>query len=327
MIRSAPVTLVLGVATGIWLLWPAPPAPAVPPVQEEEGEAPLPPSLELTDWIMPPQAVRGRKVYEALCVGCHGPEGLGNGIAASDLNPVPRDFQKGNYKFRSTPYGHLPTREDLMRTVACGLSGSSMPEFRLVSELKRADVVEYILQLSLFGAARRDADFLRESEGLSKEQILAKIASVRKDPENEEAQDLPNLPRRVTQLRRPEVVSVPPEPEQTDESRAVGRQRYERECALCHGKSGRGDGGSSFTLRTWNGADVLPRDFSSGIFRSGSTDRDIYMRLKTGISGTGMGETRGEPEELWAIVHHIRTLIRPDARPSKHGCATTEDSR
>ncbi|MFQ5772303.1 MAG: c-type cytochrome, partial [bacterium] len=53
-------------------------------------------------------AFRGQQVYNRACVACHGKSGDGNGPAAKYLDPRPRDFTAGTYKFRSTPSGELP---------------------------------------------------------------------------------------------------------------------------------------------------------------------------------------------------------------------------
>ncbi|MGH7318661.1 MAG: cbb3-type cytochrome c oxidase subunit II, partial [Candidatus Rokuibacteriota bacterium] len=62
------------------------------------------------------QEARGKEVYERRCVGCHGQNGDGNGPVATFLDPRPRDFRLGAFKFRTTPSGSLPTDGDLYRT-------------------------------------------------------------------------------------------------------------------------------------------------------------------------------------------------------------------
>jgi mono/diheme cytochrome c family protein len=69
------------------------------------------------------------KLYEQHCLRCHGESGDGKGPAYTNLRPWPRDFQKGAFKFRSTPLGTLPTVEDLERVIAKGILRSSMPPF------------------------------------------------------------------------------------------------------------------------------------------------------------------------------------------------------
>jgi cytochrome c oxidase cbb3-type subunit 2 len=69
----------------------------------------------------------GKQIYVARCAHCHGAEGKGDGVPAAVLNPRPRDFTSGMYKFRSTESGSIPTDEDLFSTVKSGLHGAAMP--------------------------------------------------------------------------------------------------------------------------------------------------------------------------------------------------------
>ena len=48
---------------------------------------------------------RGKAVYDAHCVECHGAAGKGDGPSAAYLAPRPRDFTTGKYKIRSTESG------------------------------------------------------------------------------------------------------------------------------------------------------------------------------------------------------------------------------
>src|SRR3984893_10120570 len=58
-------------------------------------------------------AVDAKGDYRRYCVGCHGELGDGNGENFPWLDPKPRDFTLGVFKWRSTPTGTLPTDEDL----------------------------------------------------------------------------------------------------------------------------------------------------------------------------------------------------------------------
>jgi cytochrome c oxidase cbb3-type subunit 2 len=94
------------------------------------------------------QVVRGRAVYERRCVGCHGVKGDGNGPAATFLNPRPRNFTLGAFKFRSTPSGSLPTDGDLYRTLARGVRWTAMPTWHELPEQDRMSVIAYVKTFS-----------------------------------------------------------------------------------------------------------------------------------------------------------------------------------
>ena len=111
--------------------------------------------LGLTTAFAPPapdeqagDAGRGKAVYERFCTQCHGPRGNGGGEVATYANPRPRDFRQGLFKFRSTPYGSLPTVADLDRTVSHGLYGTLMPPFGALNPRARLDVIAYIQTFS-----------------------------------------------------------------------------------------------------------------------------------------------------------------------------------
>ncbi len=92
--------------------------------------------------------IKGKGVYERYCVGCHGVKGDGRGIYAEGLNPKPRDFTKGVYKWTSGPSGSIPSDFDLMMTISEGVHGASMPAWRSIRESDRRSVVEYIKAFS-----------------------------------------------------------------------------------------------------------------------------------------------------------------------------------
>jgi cytochrome c oxidase cbb3-type subunit 2 len=94
------------------------------------------------------ESARGRQVYERYCTQCHGARGDGGGEVARWAQPRPRDFRQGLFKFRSTPYGSLPTVADLDRIIQDGLFGTYMPPFDAVSVRERRDVIAYLQTLS-----------------------------------------------------------------------------------------------------------------------------------------------------------------------------------
>ena len=51
------------------------------------------------------QEQRGHGLYRRYCIGCHGPQGDGNGENAPYIDPKPRDFTIATFKCRSTLTG------------------------------------------------------------------------------------------------------------------------------------------------------------------------------------------------------------------------------
>ncbi len=94
---------------------------------------------------LPGDPEHGEKVYKQSCAGCHGKEGEGNGIGATHLIPIPRDFTAGYFKYKTTQGEGVPSDEDLYRTITLGLPGTGMPTWGdKISEQDRWDIISYI---------------------------------------------------------------------------------------------------------------------------------------------------------------------------------------
>lgn len=274
-------------------------APACTPLEAQEpaGPAAKPAGLTAEDLPMNPSAARGRGIYVKWCIGCHGEEGRGDGAAAAMLDPLPRDFQSGRFKFRSTPSGELPTQDDLVRTITRGLKGSSMPAFSLLPESERRDVSEYVIHVALTGRARKIVRSLIEDDGLTMDRIRAEhLPAIREGLEE--------------RRRRAQPIGIPPEPANDAASIARGKDLYASMCLSCHGPTGVGDGPSAYALRDVRDAQIRPRDFTTGVLRGGDAPQDLFRRMKTGLDGTPMPAFGNTDQELWDIVHFVTTLRR-----------------
>lgn len=86
----------------------------------------------------------GRMLYVRFCIGCHGPDGNGEGMNAQWIDPKPRDFTEATFKCRSTPTGTLPTDEDLFNAITRGFVTTNMPSWRPLNPQQRADLVAFI---------------------------------------------------------------------------------------------------------------------------------------------------------------------------------------
>jgi mono/diheme cytochrome c family protein len=90
----------------------------------------------------------GAALYQQRCASCHGKTGRGDGEYAGLLNPRPREFTSGRFKFRSTDTGNLPTDDDLAHSIAEGLHGTSMPTWKAF--LKPEEVQALVAQVKSF---------------------------------------------------------------------------------------------------------------------------------------------------------------------------------
>jgi cytochrome c oxidase cbb3-type subunit 2 len=127
----------------------ASPASAVttksPPIKEHPpATAPSPKKMPATKEVV----AKGESLYGEHCAKCHGIEGDGQGPLAVDLSTKPQNFTKGEYKFRSTMSGELPTDGDLLRTISVGIPGTAMEGYQNLPQADRMALVAYLKSLS-----------------------------------------------------------------------------------------------------------------------------------------------------------------------------------
>ena len=84
---------------------------------------------------------KGAQVYGMYCALCHGPKGKGDGVAGRGLEPPPRDFTKGNWKFGGTSVS-------LFKIISEGSQGTSMASFSHIPKLERWALVHFVRSLS-----------------------------------------------------------------------------------------------------------------------------------------------------------------------------------
>ena len=71
---------------------------------------------------------RGERVYARFCATCHGDRGDGHGPTATAYGkPMPLDFTRGKYKYRTTEFNQLPLRSDIVSVIERGVPGTTMP--------------------------------------------------------------------------------------------------------------------------------------------------------------------------------------------------------
>jgi cytochrome c oxidase cbb3-type subunit 2 len=138
---AARLALWLGAAAALAAGCSSKPAPQSSSLTPPFLETPVPPRPAANVSTI----AKGKQVYDANCTQCHGVDGKGDGYGAPFLVPPPRDFTAGQFKFRTTAGGQLPTDEDLFRTISRGANGTGMPPWQyLLSDEDRWALVDYV---------------------------------------------------------------------------------------------------------------------------------------------------------------------------------------
>lgn len=91
--------------------------------------------------VTPTLLAKGKEVYMAQCMICHGTAGLGDGPASAAFNPKPRNFTANEWKKSGGLLG-------LYRTITEGLPGTPMPSFGGLSVEERMALSHYVRAFS-----------------------------------------------------------------------------------------------------------------------------------------------------------------------------------
>jgi len=188
-------------------------------------------------------------LYRRHCAHCHGISGDGHGPTAAILDPYPRDYRPGVFKFKSTYTAAQPTDEDLKRIVHDGVPGTAMPSFALLPPDERAALVEYVKYLSIRGQMEKALeDYVGDNLNPGDKLDPAENAEVRTAIVEMLTPIMEAWQGAKDQVIVPEDGAIPPDnrtPEQIAQSAAQGRELFygtRANCVKCHGPTALGDG-------------------------------------------------------------------------------------
>lgn len=257
-------------------------------------------------------------LYRRHCVQCHGISGDGKGPMAAILNPYPRDFRPGLFKFKSTYPTAQPTGEDIQRTLHDGIPGSAMPSFAQLPADEIAALAEYVKYLSMRGQMEAALQKLVADELKPEEKF---------DPaENPQLQTLilEGLLGPIVeawhsagrQVIRPQEDALPPDDRSAAERAAsiqAGRALFfgtQANCAKCHGPTALGDGQQD-DYDTWNKANHDFVEATDGLLEELSDLKHKLVTARGKEAELARDELREKQQEYNDRRAVVATLLAP----------------
>lgn len=269
--------------------------------------------LQLT----PEKMALGSKLFLAQCAHCHGKEGSGNGKSALTMNPKPRDYRMGKFKYVSTVRkdddgkpdtgrASYPSREDIKRTIKAGLPGAGMTSFDQPED-KLDALASYVIHLALRGQVeyRLTRFWLEEDE---------------KPTEKDVAKELKEIVKLWASDAKASYVPQVPWEEIEREGKATnwakGKELFltKAGCIDCHGKNGMAKPEEVPNIAAMKddwGSPIKPRSFVTETFRGGDRPIDLFYRIRLGIKPSRMqaiDTTKYSDADVWNLVGYIRSL-------------------
>jgi cytochrome c oxidase cbb3-type subunit 3 len=298
---------------------------------------------------------RGRDVYNFRCYFCHGFGGDGKTVAASYLDPPPRDFTR-------TAAASL-SREAMIDAVTRGRPGTAMMAFgSILGAEDIAAVVDFIRAQFMQGERRNtryhtvangwpdhdryraafpfvtgEASLAEPVEALSEELRVGRALFMGScvtchDKGSSEPIPLKLNPRSISFPRggysnqRAPVEAVsgaspyglherPPQIGDVPEELRTGAAIFQKNCSFCHGADGSG--------KNWIGSFLQPhpRDLASDEFRRRATLDGIRAVIASGLPGTTMSAWKDvlAPQEIDATARYVLQVFVQRSVPASVG--------
>jgi len=187
--------------------------------------------------VTPQLLTEGQQVYSANCVPCHGASGYGNGPRGVGLNPPPRNYHTGVFKFGTSVLA-------MYHTVTNGSPGTAMPSFIALSPEERFAVVHFIRTNFI------PKNALQDNTAAQLAAIAAPAAAgAPKLPPLNPAPPGPRIPIAVAMQimaqqaqAQAQAAAAPASTNNVPPAAnvAVGQALYQQRCQSCHGAQGQG---------------------------------------------------------------------------------------
>jgi hypothetical protein len=253
------------------------------------------------------------------------------------VNPHPRDYRSGIFKFTSSSQGtgeRKPLRSDLLRTLRQGIEGTSMPSFRELPEGELQALISYVIHLSLRGQVEFETmnrDLIGKKSRLKnfKPLLLPRVKEIAgfwvqaNNSKIKPGTDVKLYPVLIEEKggKFTQVDVKAPKKRDIDQlmraSVHAGQQTFKALCITCHFDYGRQP---NLVYDAW-GTIVRPANLTTGVYRGGRRPIDLYYRLHSGINGANMAKLEGSQAEgmsyekkIWDLINFLTILPYPEMR-------------
>jgi cytochrome c oxidase cbb3-type subunit 2 len=226
----------------------------------------------------------GMELYALHCGACHGPSGDGNGRAAGNLSPRPRNFRADRFRLVSTRNA-VPSASDIAGVIQRGMPGTSMPAFRELNEQQRMQLADVVMTFHRQGLEERLRASLLDADPDAIREL------VRQQTTSGESVPVPQLERGDTgAIERGDVLF-----------HRVG-------CVQCHGDEKNSARPLFYDER---GFALQGRDLVREPLKGGEEPEAIFLRLRLGMPGTAHPAIDNlSDEQLSDLVQYCRSLAR-----------------
>jgi mono/diheme cytochrome c family protein len=270
------------------------------------GETPASPAAVVDVAVLlqptPEHVASGKSIFAINCASCHGPAGKGDGPAAAALNPKPRDFTSGFWR-----YGGGVAR--VVRTITEGSPGTAMAPFPGIPLQDRFALAHYI----------RAFDPEPETDKAEDSAWLDQFGGGKRDTTGGAAPavagaapgDTIPIARAIALLTEPAPDSIAVAPAAPPDSAAAsasgeGARLYARRCASCHGASGEG-GVRTRMLGSAPYAYVTTRGLAAGTLARDAAGFDrLVIRGLPGLMPANGDLTTEQVRTLYSYTQSLR---------------------
>ena len=124
--------------------------------------------------------------------------------------------------------------------------------------------------------------------------LVAPLWGLQLQPKPEGHESPADASRRKAEPRRAAALTPQDNPFESPQDFQKGDELFQTHCSYCHGAFGEGGRGA---------------DLTTGLYRFGGSDAELFRTIRNGIPGSEMGPPRvDEDDDLWRIVAFVKRL-------------------